>query len=151
LIVNYAARARMFKALSDPNRLMIVDMLSCGELCACVILGKFHITQPTLSHHMKTLCDCQLVNGRKEGKWIYYSLNEEVIQEFKSFLDIVTTAKEDCICNKNDCHEETNREEDCREVASCEEDCCEEDCREVASCKEDCRQETSRGEDYCEE
>ncbi len=52
-------------------------MLSCGELCACEILEKFSITQPTLSHHMKILCDCGLVNGRKEGKWMHYSLNGE--------------------------------------------------------------------------
>ena len=63
----YREYAQLFKALSDPNRLMIVDMLSCGELCACVILEKFHITQPTLSHHMKYLCDCGMVNSRKAG------------------------------------------------------------------------------------
>ncbi|MCL2166276.1 MAG: ArsR family transcriptional regulator, partial [Clostridiales bacterium] len=43
----YKEYALLFKALSDPNRLMIVDMLSCGELCACIILEKFQITQPT--------------------------------------------------------------------------------------------------------
>ena len=94
----YVEYAALFKALSDPNRLMIVDMLSCGELCACVILEKFHITQPTLSHHMKTLTDCKLVSGRKNGKWTYYSLNDEIAQNFKAFLDEVTTAKENCIC-----------------------------------------------------
>ena len=70
--------------LSDPNRFMIVEMLSCGELCAWVILEKFHIIQPTLSHHMKNLCDCGLVNGRKEGKWTYYSLNDETVQSLNS-------------------------------------------------------------------
>ena len=103
----YKEYAPFFKALSDPNRLMIVDMLSCGELCACVILEKFKITQPTLSHHMKNLCDCGLVNGRKDGKWIHYSLNDETIGKFKAFLDLVTTTKENCICH------ETNLEEDC--------------------------------------
>jgi len=44
----YKENALLFKALSDPNRLMIVDMLSCGELCACIILEKFRITQPTI-------------------------------------------------------------------------------------------------------
>lgn len=96
----YRDSARLFKALSDPNRLMIVDMLSCGELCACVILEKFRITQPTLSHHMKTLCDCNLVNGRKEGKWTYYSLNYETVQYFRGFLEEVTTTKPECICIK---------------------------------------------------
>jgi len=95
----YNENARFFKALSDTNRLMIVDMLSCGELCACVILEKFNITQPTLSHHMKILCDCGLVSGRKVGKWTYYSLNDDTVQEFRAFLETITTEKEDCICH----------------------------------------------------
>lgn len=99
----YKDSALLFKVLSDPNRLMIVDMLSCGELCACVILEKFKITQPTLSHHMKTLCDCGLVNGRKDGKWTYYSLNDKTVQNLKLFLDEATTAKDDCICHKISC------------------------------------------------
>ena len=96
----YKEYAVLFKALCDPNRLMIVDMLSCGELCACVILEKFNITQPTFSHHMKILCDCGLVNGRKEGKWTYYSLNADIARDFKAFLEEVTTANENCICHK---------------------------------------------------
>ena len=55
--------------------------------------------QPTLSHHMKILCDSGLVKGRKEGKWIYYSLNDSVIKNIKEFLDNVTKLKDDCICN----------------------------------------------------
>ena len=96
--VNYSEDVSLFKALADANRLMIVDMLSCGELCACKILEKFDITQPTLSHHMKILCDCGLVNGRKDGKWTHYSLNEAKIHEFKDILSYITTSKEDCIC-----------------------------------------------------
>jgi ArsR family transcriptional regulator len=88
---------------------MIIDMLSCGELCACVILEKFKITQPTLSHHMKNLCDCGLVTSRKVGKWTYYSLSEEAIQKFRGFLEYITTDKQDCICyineNEGDCCE----------------------------------------------
>jgi len=102
----YADRAMVFKALSDPTRLMIVDMLSCGELCACVILEKFRITQPTLSYHMKTLCGCGLVIGRKEGKWTYYSLNKETVRTFRAFLEEITTKKEDCICHKVSCKED---------------------------------------------
>ena len=102
----YNDNALFFKALSDPNRLMIVDMLSCGELCACVILEKFQITQPTLSHHMKTLCDCRLVNSRKDGKWTYYSLNTGTVQNLRSFLVEVTSAKDDCICHETLCEQE---------------------------------------------
>jgi ArsR family transcriptional regulator len=105
----YKEYARIFKALSDPNRLMIVDMLSYGELCACVILEKFQITQPTLSHHMKTLCDCGLVNGRKGGKWTHYSLNDEAAKILRAFLEEVTTAKENCIC-----HDKYSEEDCCK-------------------------------------
>ncbi|MDR0475964.1 MAG: metalloregulator ArsR/SmtB family transcription factor [Treponema sp.] len=73
----YDKYAEIYKALGDINRLMIVDMLTEGELCACKILEKFEISQPTLSHHMKTLCACGLVKGRKQGKWTYYSISAE--------------------------------------------------------------------------
>jgi len=99
----YTEKVVLFKALSDTNRLMIVDMLSCGELCACKILEKFNITQPTLSHHMKILCDCGLVNGRKEGKWMYYSLDDKIVQDFQNFLCYVTKNTDDCICKKGKC------------------------------------------------
>lgn len=99
----YTKNVGLFKALADTNRLMIVDMLSCGELCACKILEKFNIIQPTLSHHMKILCDCGLVSGRKEGKWMYYSLNEKTVQDFKDFLCSVTTNKENCIYKDGRC------------------------------------------------
>ena len=62
--------ALVFKALSDVNRLKIIKILEGGEQCACRLLDKFNITQPTLSHHMKILCDCKLVNSRREGKWM---------------------------------------------------------------------------------
>lgn len=99
----YSEEVKLFKALSDTNRLMIVDMLSCGELCACKILERFNITQPTLSHHMKILCDCGLVVGRKEGKWMMYSLDTAKTQDFTNFLCSITTIKEDCICKTSEC------------------------------------------------
>ena len=94
----YKKYSRLFKVLSDPNRLMIIDMLSCGELCACVILEKFNISQPTLSHHMKSLCDSGLVIGRKEGKWMHYSLSEKTVLTYRSILLELTSYKESCIC-----------------------------------------------------
>lgn len=91
---------QIFKALSDANRLQIVDMLSCGELCACKLLEHFRITQPTLSHHMKVLSDCGLVLARKDGIWTHYSLNRERIDGFIGFLRHVTSDKEDCVCKR---------------------------------------------------
>ena len=100
--VKYSENVGLFKALADTNRLMIVDMLSCGELCACKILEKFEITQPTLSHHMKILCDCGLVVGRKQGTWTYYSLDGVMVQKLKEFLFSITSEHENCICKEGD-------------------------------------------------
>jgi len=99
----YMDNALLFKALSDTNRLMIIDMLSCGELCACVILEKFNITQPTLSYHMKALCDSGLVSGRKQGKWMYYSLNNDMFENIREFLDEITTSSISFVCNDSSC------------------------------------------------
>lgn len=76
----------VFKALSDANRLMIVGMLSDEEICACRILEALDITQPTLSHHMKVLSQCGLVNVRKSGQWSYYSIDQGVLDELIRFF-----------------------------------------------------------------
>lgn len=68
--------AKVFKALCDPNRLIIVEMLQNGEMCACQLLDELNIGQSTLSHHMKSLSESGVVNCRREGKWMYYSLNK---------------------------------------------------------------------------
>ncbi len=87
------------KALGDSNRLQIVQMLSDGEKCGCKLLEAFEITQPTLSHHMKILCECGLVNDRKEGKWHHYSLNCDTMQGFKKFIEELSCVKEGgCSC-----------------------------------------------------
>ncbi|MBC8059165.1 MAG: helix-turn-helix transcriptional regulator [Clostridiaceae bacterium] len=105
---NYEINAKIFKVLSDPNRLKIIDMLSCGERCACDILVDFDFTQPTLSHHMKVLMDSGLVNCRKDGLWSYYSLDNTKANKLVLSLMNVFTDTEDCICrnskDKCDCN-----------------------------------------------
>lgn len=95
---NYDDNARIIKALSDPSRLKIIDMLSCGEKCACVILEEFDFTQPTLSHHMKVLVDCGIVECRKEGLWSHYSLNGSNCNKLILFLMNLITDTDDCNC-----------------------------------------------------
>lgn len=82
----YNELAMIFKALSDPNRLMILDYLKDGERCACVILEQLQITQSTLSYHMKQLTDSNIVCARKEGKWMHYSLNRGRIRELYDYI-----------------------------------------------------------------
>jgi ArsR family transcriptional regulator len=97
---NYETNAKIFKALSDPSRLKILDILSCGEKCACDILEDFNFTQPTLSHHMKVLIECGLVKSRKEGLWSYYCLDNNNSNRLVLFLMDVITDTDDCICKK---------------------------------------------------
>lgn len=85
--------ALICKAIGDNNRLKIIEMLSGSEKCACKLLERFEITQPTLSHHMKILCDCGLVNVRKEGKWSHYSLNYETLTAFKKYVEGLSCCK----------------------------------------------------------
>ncbi|MCI5935876.1 MAG: metalloregulator ArsR/SmtB family transcription factor [Lachnospiraceae bacterium] len=79
--------AAMFKAFADENRIQILELLRDGERCACMLLEEMKITQPTLSHHMKILCDAGVVVGRKEGKWMHYSISEDGIRDVRNYLD----------------------------------------------------------------
>lgn len=97
--------ARQFKALADENRLHILELLQGGERCACVLLENLHLSQPTLSHHMKILCDAGLVTGRKEGKWVYYTLNRNTARELEErirdlFREIPSLQPTDFNCHK---------------------------------------------------
>ena len=78
------------KALSDSNRLKIIEMLVEGEKCGCRLLEELKVTQPTLSHHMKVLGECGLVISRKEGKWQHYSINCTRFQDFKNYISSLT-------------------------------------------------------------
>lgn len=101
---NYDDNAKNIKALSDPSRLKILDILSCGERCACDILEHFDFTQPTLSHHMKVLMDCGFVDCRKEGLWNFYSINTTNCNRLILFLMNLVTDTEECICkDKSKC------------------------------------------------
>ena len=77
----YVRMAKVLRALSDPKRVKIVDMLSCGEMCGCVLLKCFEITQPTLAHDMKVLSEAGIVTSRREGKKTYYALNRELLEK----------------------------------------------------------------------
>lgn len=87
--------AMIFKALGDENRVRVLVLLRDGEKCACRLLEELNISQPTLSHHMKILCDAGIVNGRKEGKWMYYSICCENIRLIREQLQGLLSP-EDC-------------------------------------------------------
>jgi ArsR family transcriptional regulator len=85
--MGYREDARKIKALADENRLAIMMSLQQKEKCACYLLEELNISQSTLSHHMKLLCDSGLVDYRKEGKWMHYSLSKEGAIAFRDMID----------------------------------------------------------------
>lgn len=85
---------KIFKALGDENRLRILDIIGSSRICACKLLEYLNIGQPTLSHHMKILCESKIVDGTKDGKWIYYKINEDVYNDAAKFLQKIT--KKEC-------------------------------------------------------
>ena len=91
---NHIEWAKVFKAFCDENRLMILEMLQRGEICACHLLEDLSISQPTLSHHMGVLCEAGIVSARKDGKWTYYSIDTEGSEKAVELLKKVTKRNE---------------------------------------------------------
>lgn len=83
----------VFKAFCDENRIKILRLLADGEKCACKLLEEMNVTQPTLSHHMKILCDSGIVVGRKDGKWMYYSISADGAEIAKKYIDELINLK----------------------------------------------------------
>lgn len=75
--------ANLFKALSHPVRLQIVDLLSRygGQVCVCDIEQHFSLSQPTISHHLKILRQAGLLEAEQRGVWVYYHTRPEILAE----------------------------------------------------------------------
>ena len=86
--------ARVFKAFCDENRLQILELLRSGEKCACKLLEEMSISQPTLSHHMKILCDSGIVTSREEGKWTHYQISRQGSEKAVELLKEITAVTE---------------------------------------------------------
>lgn len=97
-MAEYEIESKVFKAMSEPTRLKILDLLSCSELCACEILDSLSVTQSTLSHHMKVLMNCGLVTGRKSATWMFYSISPERVKMIQQFIEILTRPGEGNVC-----------------------------------------------------
>lgn len=84
-----------FRALSDPIRLQVLDLLQTQELCVCELCDKLEISQSKLSFHLKNLKEAKLLRSRQEGRWIYYRLNvpqfsllENYLSEYRKVAEI---------------------------------------------------------------
>ena len=90
----YKHEAKVLKAFCDENRLMILEILQNGEACGCTLLDMLSISQSTLSHHMKILCEAEVVKSIKRGKWTYYQISREGCKQAVEYIEEVTKIKE---------------------------------------------------------
>ena len=95
--------AALFKAFCDENRIKILRMLCDGEKCACKLLDELRVSQPTLSHHMKILCDANIVVSRKNGKWTHYQISKEGAKLAKQALNELTSVKAETETKETSC------------------------------------------------
>ena len=82
----YIVQARIFKAMSDENRLKILELLKEKSYNASELLDEMDFGQSTLSHHMKILLNAEIIQGKKRGKWIIYSLKKEAFEEMREWM-----------------------------------------------------------------
>ena len=95
--------AQVFKALCDPKRLAILELLRSGEKCACVLMERLSMGQSAVSYHMGILCRSGIVTGRQEGKWVHYSISSEGSRAAVELLKELTSpagCREESCCKK---------------------------------------------------
>ena len=85
-----AATAGLFRALADPARVKIVNLLASagGPVCACEFMPTLGLAQPTVSHHLKKLTDAGLLEREQRGRWAYFSINNEALARVAGLVDL---------------------------------------------------------------
>ena len=78
--------AGVFKALSDPTRVAIVNRLAADECCVCDLTAAFDLSQPTVSHHLRILRDAGLVEAERRGTWAFYRLSPEAAERLRGIF-----------------------------------------------------------------
>lgn len=92
-VLDVAHAATMFHALSDETRLEIIQRLLGGEKCVCDLTDALDAAQSRLSFHLKTLRDAGIVNDRKVGRWVYYTLSLEAFGEIEELVRSIKPSK----------------------------------------------------------
>src|SRR5512133_4217357 len=84
------ATAELFKALGDPGRVRIVNVLATSSepVCACELYEPLGLSQPTVCHHLKKLTDAGLLDREQRGKWAYFSLKREAVEKLAAVADL---------------------------------------------------------------
>ena len=84
------ATAELFKALGDPTRVRILNLIarSGGEVCACDLNEPVGLAQPTVSHHLKKLVDAGLLEREQRGRWAFFSLKRDAVETLAAVADL---------------------------------------------------------------
>jgi ArsR family transcriptional regulator, arsenate/arsenite/antimonite-responsive transcriptional repressor len=90
--LDIARSARLFHALSDETRLSIIQRLRLGERCVCDLTDAMDAAQSRLSFHLKVLKESGLVTDRREGRWMYYTLNPDALAEIADVIESLASA-----------------------------------------------------------
>lgn len=93
----------LFHALSDETRLALLDRLKDGEQCVCELMDSMKATQSRLSFHLKVLKDAGLVEDRREGRWMYYSLSSQALEELEDLVDSLKKAAKSAVSSTGCC------------------------------------------------
>jgi len=101
--IDSARAAQLFHALSDEIRMDVVGLLLDGERCVCDLMSDLGLAQSRLSWHLKTLSDAGIINGRREGRWNYYSLNPDGLAEARAILDGIKPSRRLAVRASNCC------------------------------------------------
>lgn len=91
--VSLKKAAELFHALSDETRLALLERLKGGEHCVCELTDAMKTGQSRLSFHLKVLKDAGLIKDRREGRWMYYSLNPDAIEELQEVVELLKKAE----------------------------------------------------------
>ena len=85
-----AATADLFKALADPARVRIVNLVATSSepVCACELYEPLGLSQPTVSHHLKKLTEAGLLERKQRGKWAYFSLKRDAVEKLAAVADL---------------------------------------------------------------
>ena len=80
--------AEAAKVLADPIRVQVLDLLRGADraVCQCELQPRFGVSQPTLSHHLKKLAEAGVIEVERRGRWAYYTINDDALEELKSWL-----------------------------------------------------------------
>ena len=86
-----ARTSRLFHALSEETRLSILERLRFGERCVCELTDSLDAAQSRLSFHLRVLKDAGLVTDRREGRWMYYTLNQDALSEVAELVEALAS------------------------------------------------------------